>query len=65
MPVSVPQDGYIRGGGCLTGCTAGFNLKYATTSTKRIGTAGHCGTTEFSADGGSTSVMEIWSHQGK
>ncbi|MEU7838116.1 S1 family peptidase [Nonomuraea sp. NPDC049129] len=71
MPASVPQDDYLRGGGYLTGCTAGFNLKYVTTSTKRIGTAGHCGSTEFStyknhsADGGSTGVMEIWSHQGK
>ncbi|WP_433512804.1 S1 family peptidase [Nonomuraea sp. CA-143628] len=71
LPASVPQDDYLRGGGYLTGCTAGFNLKYATTSTKRIGTAGHCGSTEFStytnhsADGGSTGVMEIWSHQGK
>lgn len=70
-PATVSQDDYIRGGGYLTGCTAGFNLKYATTSTKRIGTAGHCGSTEFStysnhsADGGSTTVMEIWSHQGK
>lgn len=70
-PASIPQDDYIRGGGYLTGCTAGFNLKYATTNTKRIGTAGHCGTTEFStyrnhsADGGTTSVMEIWSHQGQ
>ncbi|MGX2995384.1 hypothetical protein JNUCC64_13985 [Streptomyces sp. JNUCC 64] len=36
------ESGYIRGGGHLTGCTAGFNLKYITGSTKRLGTAGHC-----------------------
>lgn len=65
------QDGYTRGGGALSiGCTAGFNLKYITSATKRIGTAGHCTTvsaqtySNHAAQGGSTTVKTVWSHQG-
>ncbi|WLQ43276.1 S1 family peptidase [Streptomyces laculatispora] len=66
----IQQDNYIRGGGGLSGCTAGFNLKYISTDTKRLGTAGHCttGTTSkysnHSSAGGSTTVDVVWSSQG-
>lgn len=65
------QDNWIRGGGSLDTCTAGFNLKYATTDTKRLGTAGHCVRNQSSrsyfnqaADGGSTTVSGVWWEQG-
>lgn len=66
----IQQDGYIRGGGGLSGCTAGFNLKYISGDTKRLGTAGHCTTgstskySNHSSAGGSTTVDVVWSHQG-
>uniref|UniRef100_UPI0031DDBED4 S1 family peptidase n=1 Tax=Streptomyces hawaiiensis TaxID=67305 RepID=UPI0031DDBED4 len=65
------QDGYIRGGGYLSvGCTSGFNLKAISSSTKRLGTAGHCTEvasqtySNHSTHGGSTGVNTVWSHQG-
>ncbi|MGW1768452.1 hypothetical protein ACWCQL_30980 [Streptomyces sp. NPDC002073] len=70
-PVYEQQDNYTRGGGYLSyGCTSGFNLKYLTSNTKRLGTAGHC-TVEPSQtysnhprQPGSTRVDAIWTHQG-
>jgi hypothetical protein len=70
---AVPQDKYIRGGGLLSNCTAGFNLKYRDSDTKRLGTAGHCLRLQsgdksvysnHSNAGGSTTVTEVWGHEG-
>ncbi|ASU82359.1 hypothetical protein CDO52_05750 [Nocardiopsis gilva YIM 90087] len=66
-----PEDRYIRGGGLLQTCTAGFNLRHTRTGTKRIATAGHCGRSKakrnydnHSRDGGSTTVTRVWWHKG-
>ncbi|WP_411079707.1 S1 family peptidase [Streptomyces sp. cmx-18-6] len=70
--VSIDQDNYIRGGGHLLSCTAGFNLKNISSSTKRLGTAGHCVPTAGALDrysnhsnhGGATGVDVVWTHRG-
>ncbi|MFI6503927.1 S1 family peptidase [Nonomuraea typhae] len=68
------EDGYVRGGGYLANglsrCTAGFTLKYATSNTKRLATAGHCGraTWDYSnhpAQGGGRTVKKVWTHVGR
>ncbi|MET9243828.1 hypothetical protein [Nonomuraea sp. NPDC003709] len=65
--VSQPQDRYMRGGGSLSNCTSGFNLKYIHSNTKRHGTAGHCARnyptrtySNHSTHGGSTTVKRVW-----
>ncbi|MFC4011978.1 S1 family peptidase [Nonomuraea purpurea] len=68
-----PYDNYVRGGGYLTeagACTTGFNLKYATTDTKRLATAGHCDSASYTyrnhpTQGGTRSVKKVWTHIGK
>ncbi|QVJ03466.1 hypothetical protein KGD82_27665 (plasmid) [Nocardiopsis eucommiae] len=65
---------YIRGGGLMNFsgglCTSGFNLKYQSSNTKRVGTAGHCliaasGTySNHSTHGGRTTVSRVWRHNG-
>ncbi|MEU6783906.1 hypothetical protein ABZ912_32320 [Nonomuraea angiospora] len=72
--VSAPEDKYIRGGGLYSGCTAGFNLKYKSSNTKRQGTAGHCARGSSGANqtysnhsqaGGSTTIKRVWKHEGR
>lgn len=68
-----PYDKYVRGGGYLTdagNCTSGFNLKYATTDTKRLATAGHCNPASWvyrnhPNQGGVRTVKKVWTHIGK
>lgn len=68
-----PYDKYVRGGGYLTdagNCTAGFNLKYATSDTKRLATAGHCDPATWvyrnhPGQGGTRTVKKVWTHIGK
>ncbi|MFI6503971.1 S1 family peptidase [Nonomuraea typhae] len=68
-----PFDQYIRGGGNLgpEDCTSGFNLISESGTSRRLGSAGHCVTTDVwerycnqSADGGCTYVIGRWRYVG-
>ncbi|MFP3968692.1 S1 family peptidase [Actinomadura fulvescens] len=64
-----PADRYIRGGGLLNGCTAGFPVKRIMTRETGISTAGHCASRRNTyrnhrIHGGSTGIARKRTHQG-